>query len=652
MPKKNPIWLIALVLVLVAGGAYVVVDQWGGDGTGGGKTEVTLPEDPIDAGRNEPDRIRVYVDNSGPQVSVSVRTPTAPWQSLDLTVNGRTFDIRRGEPRPAVPCDPGVITESGSLLTRLSFPRPCFPGSKQLRASVSVDGGKAVRARSRLAERPNVLMIMVDDMRTDELQWMPNVQKLIGKQGVTFTNGFAGYPLCCPARASVLTGLYPHNHGVWSHEPPWGFTALQDADTAPVWLQRAGYHTTYLGKYLNGYGNDPEPGKDRGTSTEYVPPGWDLWRGSIDGGLEKGHPDNGGTYRFYDTTLNDNGNGYVALSPEYQTFAYARLTREQLAANAEAGRPFFSYVSFTAPHRGLPREPDDPDHLATPARPKRIRGAYDDLITKAPGADWDDPDRSDKPKAMRLPVPSDEMKSEMLELTRQRAESLYLVDESVKEIISALRENNQLANTLVVFTSDNGYFLGEQGKPHGKVLPYEPSLRVPVVMRGPGVPRGEIRTDPFLSIDFAPTFADLADAPASPQVDGRSLVDVARLGDDSTGPTWSRVVLTETGPTLAAQRALAAKQPVGAHQTRMMLGKVTGIRTARYLYTEWQPEPGARDPGILVELYDVLADPQQYVNLAVDGKHDALVEEFHELLGRARRCVADECRERLPENLR
>ena len=652
MPKKNLTWLIALVLVIVVGGAYVVVDQIRGDDKGGGKTEVDLPDDPINSGKNEPQRIRVYVDNSGPRVSVSVRTPQKPWTALALTVNGRMFDLRRGEPVPAVPCQPGVITEDGSLLTRLAFPRPCFPRSRKLTASVAIDGGEAVKASAKRTERPNVLMIMVDDMRTDELQWMPNVQQLIGKQGVTFTNGFAGYPLCCPARASVLTGLYPHNHGVWSHEPPWGFSSLEDQDTAPVWLQRAGYHTTYLGKYLNGYGSDPEPGKDSGTSTQYVPPGWDLWHGSIDGGLEPGHPDNGGTYRYYDTTLNDNGNGYVALAPEYQTSAYSRLTLEQLAENAEEGKPFFSYVSFTAPHHGIPHEPDDPEDLTTPARPRRIRGAYDELITKAPGADWKDADRSDKPKTMRAKVPSEDMKAQMLELARQRAEALYLVDESVKQIIGGLRENGQLDNTLVVFTSDNGYFLGEQGRPQGKVLPYEPSLRVPVVMRGPGIPQGEIRTDPFLSIDYAPTFADLADVTASARVDGQSLVDVARLGDDSTGPAWRRVVLTETSPTRAAQKKLESQQPVGARQTHMMLGKITGIRTSRYLYTEWQPEPGTKHPGILVELYDVLADPEQYVNLAVDGRHEGLLQQFHEVLVDARRCVATECREPLPEGLR
>jgi len=479
------------------------------------------------------------------------------------------------------------------------------------------------------------------------------VQKYLAKKGVTFANGFASFPLCCPARASVLTGLYPHNHGVWSHKPPWGFSSLDDHDTVPVWLQRAGYHTTYLGKYLNGYGNQPEPGETEGKSTDYCPPGWDLWRASIDGGLPPSNPDEGSTYRYYDTTLNDNCDGYFSLEHEYQTTAYDRLTRDQLKANAEEGRPFFSYVSFTAPHHGLPHEPDDPADMKTPARPKRIRGGFDDLIKDAPGADWDDPDRSDRPKMFRKDH-RDGLRGQLREDARQRAEALYVVDEAVKRIVKTLDAKGQLDNTLIVFTSDNGYFLGEQGLPPGTIWPYEPSLRVPVVMRGPGIPQGEVRTDPFLSIDYAPTFADLADADANPDVDGVSLLDVARVGDASPGDSWSRVVLTETMPTRAAQRELARTLPVGARQTEMMLGMVTGIRTSRYLYTEWQPEPGDEHPGVLVELYDLTKDPEEYVNLAVGPDRDkTLLREFHRLLAKARRCVGADCRDLvLPEHLR
>ena len=287
----------------------------------------------------------------------------------------------------------------------------------------------------------------------------------------------------------MLTGLYPHNHGVWSHEAPWGFSALRDEDTLPVWMQRAGYYNTYMGKYLNGYGSTPEPGKKTGTSTQYCPPGWDLWRGSVDGGMDPDDPQDGGTYRYFDTTLNDNCNGFLPLGPTYQTTAYGKLASEQLVADKDLGKPWFNYVSFTAPHHGAPAESDDPDYLVTPARPKRIWGAFDKYIKKAPGADWLDPDRSDKPTRITKSPPNAEVKAEMLNVTRQRAEAVYLVDQQVKKILGTLKSTGQLDNTLVIFTSDNGYFLGEQGERQGKILPYEPSLRVPVLMRGPGIPR-------------------------------------------------------------------------------------------------------------------------------------------------------------------
>lgn len=652
----NRTWVIVLAVAVLVTGGFIVLDRTvSDDDSSTPRTEVEVPgEDPT--GAEEPQTTRVYVDNSGPTVSVSIRTSQRKWaRSLDVTLGELSFALRRdGYTGPAGRCAPEVTDDPDSLLVRLSVDRACLVESANLVATVSVDGAPAVRATARRAERPNVLMLMVDDMRTDELQWMPNVQELLAAQGVTFENGFSGFPLCCPARASVLTGQLPHNHGVWSHVPPWGFTSLRDSSTFATWLQGEGYHTTYLGKYLNGYGSEPEPGKDTGTSTQYVPPGWDLWRGSIDGGLPESHPDAGSTYRYFDTTLNDNGNGYVALEGQYQTSAYAELTRRQIGANAARNEPWFGYVSFTAPHHGGPTESDDPEDMATPARPRRLRGTFDDLIKEAPGAGWKDPDRSDKPRSMRRrKPPSDEKRAEMREAAQQRGEALYAVDEAVKQIMDRLRTSGELQNTVVVFTSDNGYFLGEQNIPAGKILPYEPSLRVPLVMRGPGIPKGEVRTDPFLSIDYAPTFADLADAVPSSPVDGRSLLDVARLGDEAADGRWSRVVLTETDPTRAARRELEAVDPVGAHQRETMQGKTTGIRTSRYLYTEWLTEPSVKNPGVTVELYDVIEDPDQYENLAVDGKHDDLLAQFHDVLAEARTCSGPGCRDqRLPESLR
>ena len=171
-------------------------------------------------------------------------------------------------------------------------------------------------------------------------------------------------------------------------------------------------------------------------------------------------------------------------------------------------------------------------------------------------------------------------------------------------------------------------------------------------MRGPGIPKGEVRTDPWLSIDFAPTFADLADARGNPRMDGRSLLDVARLGDESDGSTWSRLVLTETMPTDDAQIKLQRQDPVGIHTEQLLQGKTTGIRTGRFLYTEWLVEPGDDNPGATVELYDVLKDPEQYDNLADDKEYADTVAELHDVLDKARRCQAEGCHALLPPDLR
>ncbi|QIX26930.1 sulfatase [Nocardioides sp. JQ2195] len=605
----------------------------------------------------------VYVDNSGSVVSVSVRDATEPWQrSMTVTVNDHTTTLDRSNrtsrtsrtsaaPNADEPCEPRITAEPTSLLTRLDLPRSCITGSHHVRVFVSEDGGPPVKVEADRLQRPNVLMIMVDDMRADDLRWMPNVRRLIGDRGVTFTNGFASLPLCCPARASVLTGQYPHNHQVWSQVPPWGFTAFDDSSTLPVWLKGAGYRTSYMGKYLNEYGTGPEPGRTAGTSTQYVPPGWDTWQASIDGGLDPSDPNDGGTYRYFDTTLNDNGRGYISLEGQYQTDAYARLTSDVIQEAAGESEPFFHYVSFSAPHVGGPREPDDPTNLATPARPQRLWGSFDQRIRQAPGAHWRDRDQSDKPNRMKGHISRDTM-AQVLELARQRAEALRSVDHAVKRMMGRLRRTGELGNTAVVFTSDNGFFLGEQNIPSGKVLPYEPSLRVPVLMRGPGIPRGEVRSDPFLSIDFAETLADLADARVPGSTDGRSLIDVARLGDESRGDAWSRVVLTETPPNKLDTRRLKRRQPVGAHSKKMLQGRVTGIRTGRYLYTEWNYDPGVSRKVVDTELYDVVADPEQYENLATQPGREELIAQLHEVLADARTCRGDGCRALLPENLR
>ncbi len=436
--------------------------------------------------------------------------------------------------------------------------------------------------------KPNVVVMMVDDMRADDLRYMPRTTRLLGSAGVTFENSFAPYPLCCPARSSFLLGQYAHNHKVWSHREPYGFQVLKDDSTVATWLQDAGYATVFVGKYLNGYGSQPAPDGSAETSVHYIPPGWTDWRASIDGGLPAGHPDNGGTYRYWDTTLTDNGDGFQAFPGRYQSRVYGELSEQIIAERAAADQPFFYWVNYTAPHHGGPRESDDPSltkadgtvwEMPTPAVPPWARGRFDDVITTAPGAAGD-PDPSDAPKFLQgLTVPSDWERPLMLEATRQRAEALSVVDAQVGRTVRALEASGELANTIVMFTSDNGYFLGEH-RLIDKTELYEESARVPLIVRGPGIPRGARRRQITANIDLAPTILDVTGAQPRRTMDGRSLVPLARFPSTDA----DRDILLEN------QRSVA-------------------VRTQDHLYAE--------HPFGEAELYDLAADPFQ-----LESRHD------------------------------
>jgi arylsulfatase A-like enzyme len=503
----------------------------------------------------------------------------------------------------------------------------------------------------RVAERPNVVLIVVDDARLDDMHAMPRTRRLLGDQGVVFENSFSPYPLCCPARASYLTGQYTHNHRVFSVSKPYAFPALDDSSTLATWLQSEGYATVLLGKYMNGYGRMPAPGQTTGRSIHYVPPGWSTWRASLEGGLGKKHPQAGTTYKYYDTTLSRNGTGFSNYEGQYQSEVYGRLAVRILERRARADRPFFLYLSFTAPHGGGPAEPDDTKYVTddagnvekipTPARPEEVKGMFDDVISDAPGAFWRDPDRSDQSAYLRSRVPlNDAERAALRNAARQRAESLHVVDVQVKQVVRTLRRSGELDNTLLIFTSDNGFFLGEQLIRAGKILPYEPSLRTPLLMRGPGIPAGGTRYDPIMSIDLAPTIAAAAGTVPRHEVDGWSMLEVARRGDRG----WTRAVLTETGSRDVIRDTDEAGVPLdprdpGEADMRWALG----IRTPRFLYVDLATGEE--------ELYDLQSDPAQYHNVVTDPSHAEDLRLLREELRRMRSCDAAACSQPMPERL-
>jgi len=495
--------------------------------------------------------------------------------------------------------------------------------------------------------RPNVVVIMTDDARYDDLRFMPHVRHLIEDQGVRFDNAFSPQPLCCPARASFVTGEYSHNHHVWSQAPPWGFQALHDSSTLPVWLQRAGYDTVFLGKYLNGYGVQRAP--TGGSSLRYVPPGWTDWRGSVDGGLAAGSALDGGTYRYFDTTLNMNGR-LVPHHGEYQTRVFGEQSREIFRQQARSPRPFFSWLSFVAPHHGTPVESDDPKPVLrsdgtkqifrNPARPKRVWGHFDKVLRHAPGYRGEG-DVADKPFFIRdLPALTPAEQAGVLEDARQRAESLWLVDKQVATMMRTLEQTGELDNTYVVFTSDNGYFLGEHRMRQGKILPYEPSLRVPLLIRGPGIPKGQVRTDPFTMIDFAPTILDAAGVQVPRTVDGISLFDVAQHGDRG----WNRGILTETGPREVGSDVAESDNFLVAKHGPSPLRFSQGVRTGDYLYVEH----ASRER----ELYDLRTDPREVHNLVDAPRMRNVLRMLAHELDLLRNCKGAACAHPLPRALR
>lgn len=436
---------------------------------------------------------------------------------------------------------------------------------------------------------------------------MRKTRRLIQDDGVVFRNSFSPSPVCGPARASFFSGRYAHNTGVRTNRSPSAFNTFDDRNTLPVWLKDAGYNTAHLGKYLNGYGSDSPPGTKGEPSAGYVPPGWDNWYGSI----------GGSTYRYYNTQLSWNGKGTIDLSGRYQTSAYGDIGSRLVSRMSAEQRPFFLDLSFTAPHTGWPREPGDPQ-MGTAARLPEMRGAYNDRITRPRGRAGE-PCNVDKPRVISDDPPLSPIKqAAIVSAARQRAEALATVDDSVEQVFAALRRSGELDNTYVIFTSDNGFFQGEFRQPLGKELPYEPALRTPTLVRGPGIKGGIERGQPFTTIDFASTIADMANAEVGAEVDGTSMLPSATGSDRG----WSRPILTDAGPR-------RGEEDYGY-----------GVRMPGFDYHEFDDDRTSK------ELYDLDADAHQNHNVVRDGRYQKTRETMGRALSRLRGCVGEECRRR------
>lgn len=470
---------------------------------------------------------------------------------------------------------------------------------------------------------PNVVLVLLDNLdETTSPYWeaLPETRELIADRGTVFTNAFVSNPICCPTRASLLTGEYAHNTGVMTNGGPNGgwarFRGDAEERTFAIDLQEAGYRTALIGKYLNGYEAEPT----------FVPPGWDNWVVDVDTNLPNG----------FDYTLNVNGElrEYGSADEDYNTDVFAEYAVDTIESFSGSGDPFFLLLAPTAPHVPIAAAPRHAEHPWVDAS-----------VPRSPN--YDEADISDKPEWLRRSEVARRALEPWNDLDHQaRMGSLLAVDEMVGSVVQALDEQGELEDTYVVFTSDNGYNLGSHLLIH-MMAPYEESLRVPMAVAGPQVPERE-EDRMVLLHDWAPTILELAGVEIPDRVDGRSLVPLLR-GDDPGEWRSDFLAEYETG---WAHRGFGWGLPAPEYFEQQILGgqdipSYRAVRGERYVYIEWTYDDGSGER-TEAELYDLETDPYQLDNLlatAEGGAADAdLVAQLADRLADLTTCAGVSCR--------
>jgi N-acetylglucosamine-6-sulfatase len=535
--------------------------------------------------------------------------------------------------------------------------------------------GSAVQLSA--AEPPNIIVLMLDDLDQRSLDDMlaegllPNIQQRVVDRAVHFTEAFTTESLCCPSRATFLSGKYPHNTGIIQNfalydalpnvprprtllgdagrvsapadlpeDKVWLGTVgeFDDSDTLAVRLQERGYNTGHVGKYLHGYGGHPfyverSPAFDPG----YVPPGWTTWATLVD-------PT---TYCVYDYAINVDGQikrydlaeGETQSDAIYQTHVLSNLAAAFVRQHQHEAAPFYLQIDTLAPHMEVCESAYAPEPIPDSSyrglflkklrAPPRDDGRY--VPTFVPRGAYDD-DNSDKPDYLaRLDTSMHEDdRAELLAAQYQgRLRSLYAVDRLVGALFDAL-DPDTAERTVLVFTSDNGWLYG-QHRLLGKQAGYEESIRIPLYVRYPG------RTSParsdaiVLNTDFMPTLLELTGHPYRPgKFDGTS---------------FAPFIADPTRTDVPRRRQFLASYFSGQYSLAVV-PSFLAVRTREAMYIRSDSsdyDDLSREELVGLEFYDLVADPTQAVSEIRLGEGDAPAV-FHRLVDELSRCSGQSCR--------
>lgn len=428
------------------------------------------------------------------------------------------------------------------------------------------------------AVRPSIVFVLTDDLSWNLVQFMPHVQDL-QKRGLTFSNYTVTDSLCCPSRASIFTGNFPHNTGVFTNTAPDGgfdlfFRRGEESQTFATALREIDYRTALMGKYLNDY----NPRKSLGGPGPYIPPGWSEWIAPSAKGIEG-----------FDYVQNENGKivQYGHQPEDYVTDVLGRKSAAFIAQAAIDDVPFLIEVAPYAPH--YPHTPAPRDSAAFPGLLAPRGPAYDRQNLAAPA--W---------LAAQPPISAD-LQRTIDEDFRKRAQAVLAVDAMIGQLEEAVIKAGVASNTYFVFSSDNGYHMGEHRLPPGKQTAFETDVTVPLVVVGPGVPAGVVDDHLLQNIDLAPTFETLAGAAVPDSVDGHSFVSLLRGEDPGEWRTAS--LIEHRGVPMAVDDPDLPAQPAV-----LQVPTYAAIRTLEGTYVEY--ETGE------IEYYDLRRDPDQLTNIA------------------------------------